>query len=119
MCIKKVCLLSYIAILFILAPSCGAATFVNEKGSSWKNTELRAMPVYYCFDGYSPYAIAEYPMTRETLEQVMIEPLVQGGVAGIMWGLNPGQRLSYDTKVGQLFGEGLTDEQWAKARKLD
>ena len=108
-----------LAVLLIITSSYGMASSNGVKPTSWKGTTLRKIPVNYRTDGFSQYFYPEPPMTKEALEQTMVEPLVQGGISVIEWGCCAGSRLTYDTKVGQMYGVGLTDEQWSKARKGD
>jgi hypothetical protein len=58
-------------------------------------------------------------MTRERLEKELVNPFQGTSVQILEWGLGPGSVFCYDTKVGQVFGAGLTDEQWKLLRPGD
>ncbi len=79
----------------------------------------RQLPVYYRTDGFSQYYAAEYPLTKEKLEQEMVDPLARGGVSGILWGITAGSRVTFDSKTGQLLGIGITPAMWKKMRAGD
>ncbi len=81
--------------------------------------ELRKLPVFYRTDGFSKYFIALHPLTKEKLEKEMVDPLVHGGVSGIIWGISAGSRVTFDSKTGQLLGDGMTPEMWKKMRDGD
>ena len=85
----------------------------------YKKGEIRKIPVFYRTDGFSQYYTAQYPLTKEKLEKEMVDPLVQGGVSGILWGISAGSRVTFASKTGQLLGDGLTPEIWKKMRKGD
>ena len=106
------------AVLLISSFFCGGGAIEAESATDWEGTEVRTIPVNYRTDGFSQY-FNEDILTREQVEQKLVDPLAKGGVAVIAWGLSTGSPLSYDTHVGQLFGEGLTETQWKMARKGD
>ncbi len=80
---------------------------------------LRDLPVYYRTDGFSLYYNATYPLTKQRLEREEIDPLCDGGVAGILWGICAGSRVTFGSETGQLVGEGMTDAQWGRMRAGD
>ncbi len=77
---------------------------------TWVAQKLRKLPIAYRHDGFS-FFFREPPMSRQDLQQQMIDPLAESSVDILVWGLGPGSVFCYDTKVGQIFGEGLTEEQ--------
>ena len=107
-----------LAVLLIITSSYGMASSNGGKPTSWKGTTLRKIPVNYRTDGFSQYH-EEDILTREQIEQKLVDPLAKGGIAVVEWGLSTGSPLSYDTKMGQLYGEGVTDEQWKMVREGD
>ena len=84
---------------------------------SW-GSSLQRIPIAYRNDGFSTFH-RQPPMTREYLEQTFIDPLAGTDVQIIEWGVGPGSVFCYDTKVGDIVGEGLTEEQWKLVRTGD
>lgn len=109
----------FVLIALLHVSFCWGAHVVTSKKTCWDNTKLRQIPVNYRTDGFSQYYVAQFPLTKERLEQEMVEPLAAGGIATIEWGLCAGSRVTYDSKVGQLFGDGLTTKQWNMMRRGD
>jgi hypothetical protein len=93
---------------------------LTEDGTrhTWSAQKLRKLPIAYRHDGFSPF-FAKPPMNRKDVEQRLIDPFEGTNVEILVWGLGPGSVFCFDTKVGQLFGEGLTDEQRTMVRQGD
>ncbi|MFC1525718.1 hypothetical protein ACFL6X_02785 [Candidatus Latescibacterota bacterium] len=85
----------------------------------WGTRSLRRLPLAYRQDGFSMYFYAEPPMTPESLRESLVDPFRDTNVAFLVWGLGPGSVLCYDTKVGEVYGDGLTEEQWSCGRRGD
>ena len=90
---------------------------LSEDGKSvrWDHARLRKIDIAYRHDGFSIF-YKEPPMTQQVLEDRHINPLAGSNAGILVWGLGPGSVFCYETKVGQIFGEGLTDEQLAMLR---
>ncbi|MEA3401600.1 MAG: hypothetical protein U9R79_10205 [Armatimonadota bacterium] len=84
----------------------------------WRERELRRIPLAYRNDGFSQW-FREPPMTREIVEQRLIDPFEGSDVGILVWGLGPGSVFCFDTEVGEVFGEPLTEEQWEMMRTGD
>ncbi len=108
----------FILMVFVHVCFCMRAEPGTNKPTQWENTKLRKIPVNYRTDGFSQY-FDEDILTREQVERKLVDPLAKGGIDIIEWGLSTGSPLSYNTHVGHLFGEGLTDKQWKMVRKGD
>ncbi len=87
--------------------------------SSWRRHKLRTLPLAYRHDGFSMYFYTKPPMTRAMLEQRFIDPFAGSNVKILEWGVGPGSVFCYDTKVGEIFGDPLTEEQWKMCRPRD
>lgn len=85
---------------------------------AWRNRPLRKLPLAYRHDGFTPF-YRKPPMTRESLIETFVDPLKESNVEILVWGLGPGSVFCYDTKVGEVFGAGLSEEQWALMREGD
>jgi len=85
----------------------------------WGTQPLRRIPLAYRQDGFSMYFYPEPPMTPASLREGLVDPFRDTNVATLVWGLGPGSVLCYDTKVGEVYGAGLTEEQWRAGRQGD
>jgi hypothetical protein len=85
----------------------------------WSHQELRTLPLAYRHDGFSMYYQATPPMTRAILERTYLDPFKDTHASILVWGLGPGSVFCFDTKIGQVFGSSLTDEQWKMMRTGD
>ena len=85
----------------------------------WGTRPLRRIPLAYRHDGFSMYFYAEPPMTPESLVEGHVDPFGDTNTQILVWGLGPGSVLCYDTKAGQVYGDGLTEEQWKLGRQGD
>lgn len=83
------------------------------------DSSLHILPISFRNDGFSHYYGIMPPMNRQILESELIAPLAGSDVQIMEWGLGPGSVFCYDTKVGEMFGAGLTDSLWGKMRKGD
>jgi hypothetical protein len=86
---------------------------------NWSRQELKKRPVIYRNDGFSPFYGHQPPMSASQMAEEFIDPMAKGGIDILEWGLGPGSVFCYDTKVGQVFGEPLTDKQRAMLREGD
>ncbi len=84
----------------------------------WGSQPLRAMPIAYRHDGFSMYFV-EPPLTKEALLRNYVEAFENSNADILVWGLGPGSVFCYDTKVGEVFGEGLSAEQMGMIREGD
>ena len=93
---------------------------LTEDGTqhTWGTRKLRRLPIAYRHDGFSPFFVKP-PLTRKDVERRLIDPFEGTNVEILVWGLGPGSVFCFDTKVGQIFGEGLTEEQRAMVRQGD
>ena len=85
----------------------------------WGTRALRHLPLAYRQDGFSIYFYPEPPMTRESLREGLVDPFRDTHAEILVWGLGPGSVLCYDTKAGEVYGDGLTEEQWRSGRQGD
>lgn len=76
----------------------------------WGIRKLKNIPLIYRHDGFSPY-FKEFLITRDYLEQNYINCFKNTNTKMIEWGLGPGSVFCFETKTGQIYGEGLSDEQ--------
>ena len=105
---------------FLFAPLCIPSVAQDHHGAKIDpGRRLEKIPVYYRTDGFSKYYNAPYPLTKEKLEQEMVDRLARGGVSGILWGITAGSRVTFDSRTGQLLGDGMTQEMWKKMRAGD
>ncbi|MBN2308751.1 MAG: hypothetical protein JXR94_07250, partial [Candidatus Hydrogenedentes bacterium] len=85
---------------------------------TWEHAPLRTLPIAYRHDGFSLF-FEEPPMTWESLLEGYVAPLAGTNATISVWGLGPGSVFCYDTKVGEVFGEGLSQEQLGMLREGD
>ena len=78
----------------------------------------RKLSLSYRNDGFSQY-FHKPPLTRADVERDLVNCFAGSNVQILEWGLGPGSVFCYDTKVGQVFGEGLTEDQWKLLRTGD
>ena len=84
----------------------------------WPERELKKIPLAYRNDGFSQW-FRKPPMPRSIVEERLIDPFEGTNVETLVWGVGPGSVFCYDTKVGEVFGAPLTDEQWKLMRQGD
>ena len=85
----------------------------------WRHAPLRNIPLAYRHDGFSPFYVADVPLTRKQLEKQYVDPFANSNVDILVWGLGPGSVFCFDTKVGQIFGAPLNEKQWTMLRLGD
>jgi hypothetical protein len=85
----------------------------------WSARELRPGELIYRNDGFSQFYYHTAPMSVTQMAAEFIDPLAATNVTTLEWGLGPGSVFCYDTQVGQVFGEPLSDEQRAMLREGD
>jgi hypothetical protein len=90
----------------------------DERRRAWQQATLRKMPIAYRHDGFSMFFRPE-GMTRASLLRDYVEPFRGSNVEILVWGLGPGSVFCFDTKVGQVFGAPLGEEQWKLMRSGD
>ena len=79
-----------------------------------------AIPLAYRNDGFSLYFIAEPPMTPDYLAAHYIDPLVHSSIKALIWGIGPGAGVfTYNTELGEIYGDRLTERQWRMCRPRD
>ena len=85
---------------------------------AWGVKPLRKIPIAYRHDGFSIF-YKEPPITPEILCRRYVDPLANSNAPILVWGLGPGSVFCYGTRVGEVFGEGLTEHQLAMLREGD
>lgn len=85
---------------------------------NWQNQTLRKIDIAYRHDGFSIF-FKKPPMDREELYRRYLDPFEDTNVGTLVWGLGPGSVFCYETKVGEIFGDGLTEEQRKMLRPGD
>jgi len=84
----------------------------------WSKQPLRKIDIAYRNDGFSHF-FCKPTMTRETLQRDHVNILRDTNAGILVWGLGPGSVFCYETKVGQIFGEGLSEQQMGLLREGD
>ncbi len=87
--------------------------------SEWANRELRKIDLAYRNDGFSQFYDCPVPMRAEDLTTRYVDPCGNSDITTLFWGLGPGSVFCFDTKVGEIFGAPLSDEQWQMMRLGD
>ncbi len=85
----------------------------------WDRQPLRPIELAYRNDGFSQFFYDEPPMTKQKMLDRFVNPLGGTNVGTLYWGLGPGSVFCFDTKVGQVFGAPLSEEQWKMMRLGD
>lgn len=85
---------------------------------NWETHPLRRVPIAYRHDGFSMF-FTESPLTRERIERDYVDALAGTNAEILVWGLGPGSVFCYDTEIGEVFGENLSDEELAMMREGD
>ncbi len=85
---------------------------LDETGTrlDWDVAGLRKIDIAYRHDGFSIF-FKEPPITRKDLERAYLDSMADSNAGILVWGLGPGSVFCYETKVGQIFGDGLTEPQ--------
>ncbi|MGI6338465.1 MAG: hypothetical protein ACOXZV_03700 [Bacteroidales bacterium] len=86
--------------------------------SHWGNRSLKKIPLVYRHDGFTMY-FTDFLMDRDYLVKNYVDCFENSNVEIIEWGLGPGSVFCYETKVGQIFGNGLTNSQLSMLREGD
>ncbi len=76
-----------------------------------EQTSSSILPIIFRHDGYSPYCGITPPLDRETVEKDFIDIFKDTNVKCYAWGLNAGGKVSYDSRVGELWGKTNTIEE--------
>ncbi|MBT3375111.1 MAG: hypothetical protein HN742_24010 [Lentisphaerae bacterium] len=84
----------------------------------WQRAPLSPMDIAYRHDGFSIF-YKKPPMDRAEYFRRYVDPFANSNVGTLVWGVGPGSVFCYETKVGQIFGEGLTGAQRALLREGD
>lgn len=84
----------------------------------WRERTLRTIPLAYRNDGFSQW-FREPPMTRQDVEERLVDPFEGSNVSTLVWGLGPGSVFCFDTQAGEVFGAPLSDKQWEMMRTGD
>jgi hypothetical protein len=85
----------------------------------WSARELGSSELIYRNDGFSQFYYHPAPMSPAQMAAEFIDPLAGTNVDILEWGMGPGSVFCYDTQVGQVFGEDLTEDQRAMLREGD
>jgi hypothetical protein len=86
--------------------------------TNWGTRKLQKIPIAYRHDGFTPY-FKEFLITREYLEQNYVDCFENTNAKTLVWGLGPGSVFCYETKIGEIFGEGLNDKELSMLRTGD
>lgn len=86
--------------------------------TNWGRRELKKIPIAYRNDGFSLY-FRESLINRDFLEERYVNCFDNTNTKSIIWGLGPGSVFCYETKIGQIFGEGLTNPELDMLRPGD
>lgn len=86
--------------------------------TNWGIRELKNIPIAYRHDGFSLY-FRESLINRSFLEQNYVNCFENTNAKTLIWGLGPGSVFCYETKIGQIFGEGLNENELAMLRSGD
>ncbi len=86
--------------------------------SHWGKRSLKKIPLVYRHDGFTMY-FTDFLMDRDYLEKNYVDCFENSDVEIIEWGLGPGSVFCFETKVGQIFGNGLTSSQLSMLREGD
>lgn len=84
----------------------------------WSGRRLKKTPIAYRHDGFSMY-YRDFLITREYLESRYVDSFKDTNAEILVWGLGPGSVFCFETKAGQIFGEGLTEAELGMLRKED
>jgi len=86
-----------------------------------QRTELKPLPLSYRNDGFSLYYATKPPMTRAILEKRFIDPLADSNAKTLVWGIGPGGGgvLTFNTRVGEIYGDHLSEREWKVCRPQD
>ena len=84
----------------------------------WADMSFEPRELMYRNDGFSIY-FQKPPMNRAELRRRYIEPFQNSRVSTLVWGVGPGSVFCYETKIGEMFGEGLDAQQRALLREGD
>jgi hypothetical protein len=85
---------------------------------AWDQAPLKKIDIAYRHDGFSIF-FKQPPMDRKELMRRYIDPFRDSNVSTLVWGVGPGSVFCYETKVGEIFGEGLSAQQLALLREGD
>lgn len=86
--------------------------------AQWGERPLRKIDIAYRHDGFSIF-YKEPTMDRKELQERYIDPLAGTNASTLVWGLGPGSVFCYETKVGEIFGEGLSERERGLLREGD
>lgn len=84
----------------------------------WGRAPLHRVDIAYRHDGFSIF-YTRPPMDRQELCRRYIEPFRDSNAGILVWGVGPGSVFCYETRVGEIFGEGLSPGQRALLREGD
>ena len=78
----------------------------------WQPGPLHPLPLNWRNDGFSSYFAMTPPFEPEEIDKNEIAPFADGPVKTLVWGTGPGSTFSHRTRVGEIFGYAVTDEEW-------
>ncbi|MCK5806044.1 MAG: hypothetical protein KAI66_24645, partial [Lentisphaeria bacterium] len=84
----------------------------------WSSRTLRKTDIAYRHDGFSIF-FKKPPMDQKELCRRYLDPFENSNVGTLVWGLGPGSVFCFETKVGEIFGEELTEQQRGMLRTGD
>ena len=80
----------------------------------WERKPLPRLPMTWRNDGFTPWWQMKPPVTAESVEKMMFSQFRNGPFDTVIWGTGPGSTFTHRTRVGEIFGYEVTDDEWAK-----
>ncbi len=114
--VRVLCLVGVIVATGGVAAAAGEPN--DDVGRAWATQALKKIPIAYRHDGFSIF-FHKPPLTPRMLEETYVDPQQGTNASILVWGLGPGSVFCYGTKVGEIFGEGLTEAQRKMVREGD
>ncbi len=74
--------------------------------------DLKPIELSWRNDGFSIWYETKAPVAAEQLDKDNIAPFEGKGFASLVWGTGPGCTFTHRTKVGEVFGEDVSEEEW-------
>ena len=83
------------------------------KDCFWQaDAPLKPIELSWRNDGFSTWFGTKAPVSAEQLDRENIAPFEGKGFASLVWGTGPGCTFTHRTKVGEVFGEDVSEEEW-------
>ncbi len=78
----------------------------------WTPAPLKPLEMAWRSDGFTPWYNFQAPIAAEKLDRTQFAPFAGTAMKYLVWGTGPGSTFTHRTKAGQIFGYGVTDEEW-------